>query len=189
VFGRIKGTVLVGCVKALRKRRAEAGPLLSARAQELVLGSERVLPSSWYDEELAFELYRAFARIALGGSSVGTWHEMGRLAALGHAAEIYRHLIRTRDTPRIMTEGAVVLFSAQHDTGKLSSELVAPGEVRVQVKGFGAMCPEWCHMIAGYLVGLAESTGAEKVHVRHVAYDFAAKDASYTVTWHEVGPG
>jgi hypothetical protein len=184
VNGRIKGTVLIDCVKALRNHRDAASPFLSAeKARALVLGNERVLASSWYDETLAFELYRTFARVRLGGAGVRVWHQMGRMAARAHAAAAYKHLVKARETTRIMTEGAVLLFSAQHDTGKLTSEVVKPGEVLVEVKGFGAMCPEWRHMIAGYLVGLAEATGAEHVNVAHHEGDPRAKDAAYTLTW------
>jgi hypothetical protein len=184
VNGRIKGTVLIDCVKALRNCRDEAASFLSSeRARALVLGSERVLAASWYEETLAFELYRTFARARLGGAGVRVWHQMGRLAARAHAAATYKHLIQARDTTRIMTEGAVLLFAAQHDTGKLSSRSSGPNEVEVEVKDFGAMCPEWRHMIAGYLVGLAEATGAEHVGVTHMESDPRSKDASYSVSW------
>jgi hypothetical protein len=184
VNGRIKGTVLIDCVKALRHFRDDAASFLSSeRARALVLGNERVLAASWYDETLAFELYRTFARVRLGGAGVRVWHQMGRLASRAHAEAAYKHLVKARETTRIMTEGAVLLFSAQHDTGKLTSQVVRANEVRVEVKGFGAMCPEWRHMIAGYLVGLAEATGAEQVNVLHHETDPRAKDASYTVTW------
>ena len=185
--GRIKGTVLIDCVKALRNCRDEASPFLSSeRARAIVLGNERVMAASWYDETLAFELYRTFARVRLGGAGVRVWHQMGRLASRAHAEVTYKHLVKARDTARIMTEGAVLLFSAQHDTGKLTSNLVQPTEVHVEVKGFGAMCPEWRHMIAGYLVGLAEATGAQHVGVTHLESEIGSKDAAYSVSW--LGP-
>jgi hypothetical protein len=181
---------MIDCVKALRRQEGRGlVAALAQRARELVFGNERVLASSWYDEAVAFELYRAFARARLGGPGVRVWHQMGRLAARGHAAAAYKHLVKARDTLRIMTEGAVLLFSAQHDTGKLTSNVVGPTAVLVEVKGFGAMCPEWRHMIAGYLVGLAEATGAEQVGVTHLEADPRSRDATYEVTWLTRTPG
>jgi hypothetical protein len=185
MFGRIKGTVIVACVKALRARRDDALPMLGEAAQRF-LGPERVLPSSWYDEAVAFELYQAFARLIGGGRSpMRTWHEMGRQAATIHAVESYRHVVQARDTASILCASGVALFQSQHDTGKLKATMVGTHTAHIEIRGFGAMCSEWSHMIAGYLRGLVEVTGATDIEVRIDSVDLAHKDACFTVSWRE----
>lgn len=182
MFGRIKGTVLVACVKALRAKREEAAPLLGESARRF-LGEERVLPSSWYDESVAFDLYRAFARLTGGKVGTRTWQEMGRQAATLHAVESYRHVVRARDTASILCQSGIALFQSQHDTGKLKAVMTGPCSAAIEIQGFGAMCTEWSHMIAGYLRGLVEVTGAQEIDVRIERVDLTKKDAEYTVRW------
>jgi hypothetical protein len=184
VRGRIKGTVIIACVKALRGQRDAAMPYLSERARRF-LGDERVLPSSWYEEALAFELYRTYARVAAGGNTMRVWHEMGRQAARIHAAEAYRHVVKARDTASILCTGGPALLHSQHDTGKLTATILEPGQARVEVRDFGPMCSEWSHMLAGYLRGLAEATSAQHIEVRILEVDLAKRDAVFAVAWQE----
>jgi hypothetical protein len=135
---------------------------------------------------VAFELYCTYARVSTPGvASVRVWHEMGRVAARGHAEEVYRHVVRAGDTTSILCNAAIALFQSQHDTGKLKCELIEKGKVSVELEGFGAMCSEWSHMIAGYLRGLAEATSARDIDVRTEETNCSKGRAAYRVSWRE----
>ncbi len=183
MHGRIKGSVLVSAVKALRMQREKAEPLLS-EAGRRYLNEERVMVGSWYPEQDAFEIFRAFAQLHMPGMGVKAWVEMGRVAALQHSREHYRHLMAERDTQQLMGK-AGALFKNQHDTGELTATTEQVGQAAVTLVGFEALCSEWSQMIAGYLTGLVQATGSENVSVRIVERDFAKGDASFAVTWTE----
>jgi len=181
MHGRIKGTVLVSAVKALRTQRDKAEPLLSESARRY-LHEERVLLASWYPEADGFEIFRAFLLINMPGAGIKAWVEMGRIAALQHSRDHYRHLIAERDTRQLMSQ-AGVLFKSQHDTGEMIASIERMGEAFVTLSGFGALCSEWSHMICGYLTGLLQATGCANVSVKVIDRDFSKGDASFRMTW------
>ncbi len=49
----------------------------------------------------------------------------------------------------------------------------------------GALYPEWCQMIAGYLTGLVQATGSENVTAKVVERDFVKGNAAFRLSWTE----
>jgi len=155
-----KGAILVGPVKLLRKRRAEAVAHLPRRLHRYLEDDVRL--SSWYPEADFVELIRAAAKL-MPGAPEQAIEQIGALGAQVHA-DVYGDLIRT------LTKSTVyALWSAQHDSGELRIVLEGPTIVRAELTGFDSSSDVHCLLTGGYIRGglvanEMENVAVEKLH-------------------------
>jgi hypothetical protein len=158
---KAKGTVLIGLVKLLRRNRSRATELLPAPLAHYL--EERVVSSAWYPEADLAGLLRVVARL-LPGPEEKVLRQLGEAAARAHLQGVYADLLHTQ--PAARTE---VLWSAQHDTGRLVITAKGPGVARHELFDFDAGSPELCETLVGYFGESYRMTGAAATEVEHTA--------------------
>jgi hypothetical protein len=141
-----KGASLVGAIKWLRHNRAAALRALPARHHHYL--EKHIQLASWYPEEDLLELIRAVAKTlpAAGGD---IFEQMGRFSAREQLAGVYRHLLEGGDEVTLPRRG-LVLWQSQHDSGRLSMTIEAPGSARVEILDFALPSRELCAVLRGY---------------------------------------
>jgi len=152
-----KGAILVQPIKFLRRRRAEALPLLRPELHHYL--DERVALSSWYPESDFAELMEAVVALSPGAERVATIEKMGELGARAHA-EIYGDLIRTLSTSTVFA-----LWSSQHDSGELRVVQESATTARVELTNFDSPSDVVCLLTSGYIRGGLSWNGMEDVVV------------------------
>jgi hypothetical protein len=145
-MARAKGAALVGAVKWLRHGRAAALRALPARLHHYL--EKRIQLASWYPEEDLLELIRAVAR-TLPASGGDLYEPMGRFSAREQLSGVYHHLLAGGDQFSLPRRG-LVLWQSQHDSGRLSMTIEAPGSARVEVVDFALPSREMCGVLRGY---------------------------------------
>jgi hypothetical protein len=159
-MAKVKGAAIVDSVRFLRRHKDEARKHLPPELHHYL--GERVLAASWYPEADLVPLVRAMGRIQ--GVPDAAWFEKaGRLSAQGHSQGIYKHL--ASGDRESLTRRALVLWSSQHDTGRMDMEPEASGKVRVALRDFGMPSREFCALNGGYIAATFEASGCESVVV------------------------
>jgi len=124
---KIKGTALIGIVKSLRRRRAEAERRLPFELRHYL--AERIVAAAWYPEEEYVGLLHAYVDISWQGRG---WERVGELAAEETLGSVYKNLVQEGDL-----EGTVrklpIGWRNYHDSGTLVATL-EPGLVRVEIR-------------------------------------------------------
>jgi hypothetical protein len=183
-MAKAKGTTIVGAVKFLRGRRAEALRLLDPRLHPYL--DERIFPTSWYPERDLLELIRAVARL-LPLPEARAFEEMGRQTAREHSEGVYAHLAGG-DALQIGRR-AFALWSSQHDTGRMSMERTGPGSARAEVLDFGHPSRELCAIVRGYMLETFRASGIANPQGREVACCCQGDPAcAWEFTW-QAAPG
>lgn len=159
-MGNAKGTTLLGAVKYLRQRRADALATLPVALHGYL--DERIRTSSWYPEADLLELIRATARLVSGPTDQAL-EIMGETTAREHA-EVYGDLLTGQSTSR-----AFAVWSTQHDTGELRMTEEAPNRVRFEVVGYEDPSREMCLVSQGYIKGVMVMNGAADLSVEKLA--------------------
>lgn len=174
----IKGSLLVGAVKLLRARRAEATELLKPELQHYL--SERILVSSWYPEADGMELFRAFVQLVGGGDEI--WRRMGHVTAADHAHSTYHHLIEEQDIDRLLQRGHV-LFRAMNDQGTLRTRRLAERTFELELEAFPVLCTEWIKLLTAYFDGLVLAAGGETLRCDLLEVDYSGKRAKWLLEY------
>ena len=159
-MGKAKGMALLGAVKYLRQRRAEALQTLSPELHHYL--EERIRSSAWYPERDMLELIRATARLVTGPIDQ-VLEIMGETSAREHA-EVYGDLLKGSSTSR-----AFALWSTQHDTGELRMTDEAPTRVRMEIVGYEDPSREMCLVTQGYLKGVLVMNGVSDLSVEKIS--------------------
>jgi len=154
-MAKAKGTTLIGAVRFLRSRKERARAALPPELHSYL--EERVVESRWYPEADLEALLEAVCSLIPGprGEVLG---EMGAHSAREHLEGIYSHL--RFDALEGVWRRAIALWASQHDTGRFDAETVAPGELRMTVRGFGHPSEALCGVLGGYFAEALRLAGA-----------------------------
>ena len=183
-MARIKGANLVDVVKTLRKLGPPGRAAVPAHLAHYL--DERILASSWYPELDTLELMRVFVNLTLPGKPEA-WEYVGRLTAHLQIRETYRHILESREPARIVKH-ANVIWQSHHDTGEITVETDSETVVYLTLRGYQALCSEWCAIMAGYAAGMLEAAGARNARCRLASCDFRAKMARWKLFWEPPSP-
>ena len=153
-----KGSVLVGLVKFLRKRRDSALEVLAPEHAHYL--DDFVKLSAWYPEADFVALVRAVAKLMPGMSEKAAIEAIGAAGAQEHG-EVYGDLLRTFYS----NSSVFALWSAQHDSGELRGMLDAPTVARVKLTGFDSPSEVHCMLSAGYIRGGLTGNGFEDIAI------------------------
>jgi len=176
---QLKGTIVIGLVKALKSQTDAARKVLSPSVAHYL--DDRILVSGWYPETDALELIHAVAKISrgLGGDP---YFAMGRASAHDHAKTSYKSVLTGRGTQRIF-ELITTAWKNQHDSGEMTSVIEGPTSARIDLVGHSTLCDEWCRLLRGYFVGLVEVSGGTGAKCDVIESDFARKRAAFRVSY------
>lgn len=156
-MGRVKGSTLLGAVKFLRSKRAEATALLPAEHRHYL--DETIKNSGWYP------LADLLALVGVAADLLGTGRDqafafMGEFAARAHA-EFYGDLLRGSGS----TSRVFALWSTQFDAGQMHRIAEAPGRARAELQDFQSPSRELCLLIGGYIRGTLSLNDVEDIVV------------------------
>jgi hypothetical protein len=153
--GNAKGSVVVGPVKYLRKRREEALELLGPELAHYL--EDDVHLSSWYPEADFVALVRVSAQLS-SDDPRAVIEAMGVVGAHEHAS-VYGELLQTLQS----NSSVFALWSAQHDTGVLRGIAETPTSARVQLVDFDSPSDVMCWLCTGYIRGGLVANGLEDI--------------------------
>ncbi|HKC52527.1 MAG TPA: hypothetical protein VKF60_17190, partial [Myxococcota bacterium] len=156
-----KGSVLLGPVKYLRKRRDAALELLAPELAHYLDNDVRI--SAWYPEDDFVALVRASAQLMSSNDLAGAMEAMGAAGAHEHA-EVYGALLATT----LHSNSSVfALWSAQHDTGRLEGSLDTPTSARIKLVAFDSPSDVICLLSGGYIRGQLTADGWDDIAIDH----------------------
>jgi uncharacterized protein (TIGR02265 family) len=145
---KIKGTLVVGMVKTVR--RDKSGAIMSRLgedAQELC--RSRILPVGWYPLEPYQDLFNTVVDVMAGGD-MEVVRQWGRAYAEEVVKTIYRSAI-VPDDPIGSLSKYETLFNHFYSFGTLTVERRSPQEAALSIRDFD---PDWeaaYHLIRGWL--------------------------------------
>jgi hypothetical protein len=160
----VKGTNVLGTVKALRANRERALPLLLPRLHRYL--EERILPSTWYPEADQIEMLRVVA--CFMPPEPNPYIVMGRMAAMVDLGGVYRGYVRAGDPKRTVIN-CPGLWRNYHDTGDMTVTDEGERGSLVRLTGYHAACREMCHVTHGYLLEAAVQSGARAVRINKIS--------------------
>ncbi|HXZ84438.1 MAG TPA: hypothetical protein VEI82_03010 [Myxococcota bacterium] len=174
-MAKAKGAILVGPVKLLRKRRADALTQLPPVFHRYL--EDEIRLSGWYPEADFVELIRAAARL-MPGTLEEAIEQIGALGAQVHA-NVYGDLIRTLTSSTVFA-----LWSSQHDSGELRILSESPTSARAELSGFDSSSDVHCLLVRGYIRGGLLANELEDVHVEKLRCVLhGASTCSWRATW------
>jgi hypothetical protein len=150
-MARVKGIAILDAVKFLRARRDEAREVLPPEMHAYL--DEQVGTSMWYPESDLVELIRGVAKL-LPGPMDRALMMMGERSARAQTV-VYGDLIRGIQS----NSRTFALWSTQHDTGEMRSQMESPCRLRVELSGFEHTSREFCLLLGGYLAGTLAING------------------------------
>jgi len=160
-MGRAKGIAILDAVKFLRARRDEAAQVLPPELLHYL--DEDIVWSSWYPESDLVELIRGVAKL-LPGPTDRALMMMGERGARSQTV-VYGDLIRGEQS----NSRTFALWSTQHDTGEMRSQMEAPNRVRVELVNFEETSREFCLVLGGYIAGTLAINGITDGSVQKLA--------------------
>jgi hypothetical protein len=176
---KVKGSNVLTAVKMLRAHRKRAVALLPPQHQHYL--DERILVSSWYPEADQLELLRAVSFLLPG--TPDPWMTMGRIAARGDLADLYRNIVRPGDLKDAL-RAATALWRTFHDTGELKLTLEEPGRATALLRDYAATAREMCRVIGGYVTEVATvAVGRDLKTVKLGCTLGGAPECSWRMTW------
>lgn len=175
----VKGSLVVGVVKALRAHEAEARRYLPAGLGHYL--DDRVLISEWYPELEALELYRVMSKVVRGLGS-DPFVTMGRMTAHDHATSVYKNIVAWRTVDGLF-DRTETLWKAQHDVGDMRTLRREPGSADIELVNHTCLNDEWCRLLSGYLVGMVDAVGGKDVRCAIVEKDLVRKRALFRISY------
>jgi hypothetical protein len=160
-MGRAKGIAILDAVKYLRARRDEAREVLPESLRHYL--DEEVSRAAWYPETDLVELIRGVAKL-LPGPVDRALMMMGERGARAQTV-VYGDLIKGIQS----TSRTFALWSTQHDTGEMRSEMESANRVRVDLVGFADTSREFCLVLGGYIAGTLAINGITDGSVQKVS--------------------
>lgn len=180
---QIKGTQLLGVVKALRAQRERAHELAPAHVRQYF--DQRVLAASWYPEADFRDLILLLGRVAAPGVKGSVWRMIGKAGAERDFHGVYAGMVR-KDDP----DGTLRLFPSAwrqfRDKSLLSCEQLGPGSAQLSLRDYPVSCREMAEVNAGYFEAALLIAGARLALVKVMAWDESS--AHWHVQWTS-GPG
>jgi uncharacterized protein (TIGR02265 family) len=174
----IKGTQLLGVVKALRAQRERAAPLLPERL--LTYLDERVLVSTWYPDADYRDLMLVLGRLLASQVKGNVWRAIGAGGAARDFGDTYAPLIRAGET-RWTIEHLPVGWRFVRNTGVLSIQALTDSSARLVLTDYPLMCSELAEVTAGYFDGAMGASGAQQHSVEVI--DVGADRAGWMLRW------
>jgi hypothetical protein len=155
--GNAKGSVIVGPVKYLRKRKDQAREVLPPDLLHYL--EDEVRLSSWYPERDFEGLVRSVAKL-MPMELDAAIEAIGAAGANEHA-DVYGDLLRTLES----SSSLFALWGAQHDSGELRGTSETPTRARVTLVGFDSPSETNCLLARGYIRGGLAANGFEDVAI------------------------
>lgn len=146
---QVKGSLLVGAVRAARAVRDEVRPHLDPTLHHYLEDQVEVL--KWYPEADLLGIVRALLAANPEGREAALYG-MGRWAVNDHAEGVYKRTL-SRDEVQMVT-----IWASQHDTGEATQSRDG-GRYVFELRDYGHPSPEMCTLITGYLDGVLERSG------------------------------
>ena len=156
-MAKVKGSSMLGAVKALRLRKDESRALLPWELRHYL--EDRVLVSSWYPEEDLLCLLKALDKI-LPDQGMDVYEFMGLMSARADLSGVYSNMFRPGD-PVGSLKRCSVIWQSHHDTGKLEVVVSSQERAVVQLSGFGLPSNELCRTIKGWIRELITMAGGK----------------------------
>jgi hypothetical protein len=179
LVARVKGTNVLGTVKALRANRERALKLLPTRLHRYL--EERILVSTWYPEADQIEMLRVLANFL--PPEPNPLVVMGRMAAMQDLSGVYRGHVRPGD-PRRTLASCGALWRNYHDTGEMTASDETERSTIIRLRGYRAACREMCLVTAGYIVEIATQAGGRDVRWTKLGcFVDGAAECSWRVDW------
>jgi hypothetical protein len=157
---KLKGSLIIGLVKALRFRRADAETAVPAQLQHYL--SERVLAGSWYPEEDYVGLCKVLARLMAG--TPDAWATFGTVAARGVLDSVYRAMIIPGSPARTLL-GVPRYWAHYHTTGRLEVTLDGDAAARIEIFDYASSSPEICRSIGAFYTEVLKTAGGREVRL------------------------
>jgi hypothetical protein len=180
-MAKAKGTTLLSLVKFLRSQRERALAVLPASVHGYL--DQRIQASSWYPEEDLLALLRGMLELVPGGRREKL-ERLGAAVAREHLEGVYAHL--RSDDAATLARRSVALWASQHDSGRFSVLLEAPGRARYEVRGYALPSSEMCAILEGYFAETLRVSGWSGVAIAKQTCVLDGADAcSWQVTWRE----
>ena len=165
---QIKGSQLVGVVKALRAQGNRARELTPTRLKGYF--DARILAASWYPETDFRDLLLLLGRIVAPSIKGNVWRWIGYMGAERDFKGIYAAMIRPGDP-----EGTIKLlplgWRQYRDTSELHYEGLGSGSAQVSLREYPVNCRELTEVNAGYFETALRLAGAFDPKVTIMAWD------------------
>jgi hypothetical protein len=165
---RIKGSQVIGVVKALRAQRSRAAERAPAHLRHYF--EERVLAASWYPEKDFRDLVLLLGRLTATEVKGSVWRMIGHLGAERDFQGIYASLIRPGDVA-----GTLRLFPSAwrqfRDQSLLSCEELGVGSAQLSLREYAVNCRELTEVNAAYFETALRLAGAKSASVTVMAWD------------------
>ncbi len=175
----IKGAHIIGLVKALRARRAEAEAVLPRELHRYL--DERVLASTWYPETDHVALRQAVA--ALNPQEADIWGLFGVLAARASLGGVYKNMVARGDPARTL-RNMRHYWSLYHSGGRLETTIEAEGRARFDIVDYAVASPEMCRTLETFYAEVLRHAGAGDVVFRKQSCQASgAPRCSWEVRW------
>lgn len=174
----IKGSQLLGLVKALRGMRDRATPALAPHLQHYL--HERLTMAGWYPEEDARDLTLVLGTLLAPVVDGNVWRFIGQSGAERDFAGVYAALVRRGDTVWTLRQspGGWRLF---RDSGQLVVDTLRPGFAEMSLLDYPTLCAELAEVNAGYFEGLLRVSGAMRYRVE--VNEIGPTLARYALSW------
>lgn len=177
-MSNVKGSQLLGVVKALRKLRAVSAFDVPAHLERYF--AERLVVGAWYPEIDLRDLVLLLGGLLAGHVEGNVWRYIGRSGAEQDFDGIYSALVRPGDTEwtvRRMSHG----WRQYRDHGELTVQMLGDGRAALELSDYEVMCPELAEVNAGYFEGTLRASGARDPSVEIVASD--SRSAGFIASW------
>ncbi len=159
-MGRVKGTMMLGLVRAIRgdKTRSWDGSL-SEEDREVV--ARQILPSSWYP----FDVYRRVFDVvmqAFANNDPEAIRRIGRGYGREIVGSVYKNLVIPGNPMESLKKNKIV-FKMLFDFGDVAFEATSDRSGRLEISGFDSSFEGFYYIFAGWNEECLELSGARGV--------------------------
>lgn len=170
-MAQIRGFALRGLLRYLKSAgRAGDIPALLAELPATVaeVFDQPIHHPAWYPYPAYGELLRVVDR-RIGRGDLALMPEIGRFAAQNEGATSFEFLASIScPTPEVLLRHAAPLWRQYCDTGRFETTEVYPGGGVTALLDFPEIAVEHCHLVAGWIEGMALAAGAETSEVTKI---------------------
>lgn len=160
---RVKGSALVGIVKALR-HLGDVGREATAPELRHYLES-RILSTSWHSVQDYLGLMGALASVIETPPGVDPWEFIGRTGAENYQEGVYRTLFRSQD-PVSTLKNYDILWKSRYERGRVVVDIEAPERARVEIVDAAIVSTDFCKAAQGLIWGLLNQGGAKDIDIQ-----------------------
>jgi len=178
---RVKGSLLVNWVRAIRADKAGAyPPLLSDEAREVV--QRHIGTASWYPYAAYRSCFDAVVKVVLDGDLAGV-RQWGRIYGEQIMLETYG-MILDEESPMGVLERYAVTWEFFYDFGQARVEGLGEGQALFSISDFDPDFEALYVLIEGWLERSLELVGSKDLTIETVERTWkGAPRTSYRITW------